>query len=764
VADESNDWSNGAGAGDRSAVRVNAGVASSVREALGELIRNARRMRDGGASLQIETEKPTMLIEAAAPDDVSSLAAEAALVDDSDDNRRATDEVPFSSLAASSLVAKAAESHRTQPGETPALPGLSSLAAGAADAIASPERINSSGDQLSSLAALAADSGPTPQSELRNPHSDEVIIEMGDRRYRVRGLAKNLSHEQMKVTLYVTRSLGPAGEGSREEALHVDALNLCSAYQRTGFAKQAAAELGVKEEVVKRDIGKLLLALEVLQDEMIRSAMQPKQKIVVLTDEETRQALELLRDPRLLDQLIPEHFDRCGLVGEVTNKKVGYLAAVSRKLDNPLGILIQSSSAAGKSSLMEAVLLFCPEEDTQKYTAMTGQSLFYMEGTDLKHKILAIAEAEGAQQASYALKTLQSEGVLKIASTGKDPATGRLVTQEYKVEGPTMIFSTTTAIDVDEELLNRCIILTVDEDREQTRAIHKLQRRLETIEGLWLEEERAHLVKLHQNAQRLLRPLKVVNHYANDLTFLDDKTRTRRDNKKYLVLIRSIALLYQYQREIKRGSGYGKSKEYIEVTVEDIERANELANEVLGRSLDELPPQTRKLLMLIDKMVTEACERLKMERCDYRFSRRQLREYTGWSDTQLRVHMARLVEMEYLLVHRGGRGYSFVYELLYEGQGKDGTPFMMGLIDVEKLRRNRATAEKPGSSGTTAGSVRQLEESSRVRSTSSRGEGVEFAGPTRVQNGGVAGGSRGRKKSVLANENGAEVDVEGKKG
>lgn len=67
---------------------------------------------------------------------------------------------------------------------------------------------------------------------------------------------------------------------------------------------------------------------------------------------------------------------------------------------------------------------------------MTGQSLFYLGETDLQHKILAIVEEEGAERASYALKLLQSEGEPTIASTGKDAATGRLVTQEYRVRGP----------------------------------------------------------------------------------------------------------------------------------------------------------------------------------------------------------------------------------------------------------------------------------------------------------------------------------------
>ena len=55
--------------------------------------------------------------------------------------------------------------------------------------------------------------------------------------------------------------------------------------------------------------------------------------------------------------------DRCGIVGESTNLLAGYLAAVSRKLDQPLAILIQSTSAAGKSSLMDAVLNLMPRSE-----------------------------------------------------------------------------------------------------------------------------------------------------------------------------------------------------------------------------------------------------------------------------------------------------------------------------------------------------------------------------------------------------------------
>lgn len=335
--------------------------------------------------------------------------------------------------------------------------------------------------------------------------------------------------------------------------------------------------------------------------------------------------------------------------------------------------------------------------------------------TNLSHKILAIVEEQGAERASYALKLLQSEGELTIASTGKDPATGRLITQEYHVEGPVMIFQTTTAVDMDEELLNRCIVLTVDEGREQTRAIHERQRRARTLEGVIARQERQRILCVHQNAQRLIRPLYVVNPFAAELRFPDHQTRMRRDHTKYLGLIEAVALLHQYQRPIKTVEHRGQKLRYIEVTREDIRIANRLAHEVLGRSLDELPPQTRRLLGLLDEMVTAECGRVAVDRCDFRFSRREVRERTGWGDTQLKVHLGRLVELEYVLVHRAsGHSQRFCYELVYAGRGGDG-PLLPGLISADELgskgydaNRSGAEANRSGQNGERSGCGRPL--------------------------------------------------------
>jgi DNA primase catalytic core len=635
--------------------------------------------------------------------------------------------------ARSPAEAPAIETAAAATTETPTEPTAAadppSLAATAEDLPATEATTEPPASPVTILESTAPEAVPVADAPCEH-QGEDVIFHFGDRRYRVRGLAKNTAFDSLKVNLL-------AGRGDH---FHVDTLDIYGARQRAIFLKQASTELGANEDVLKADLGKVLLKLEQLQDQQIRAALAPKDTTVRLTDEETAAALELLKDPKLLDRIL-EDFRRCGVVGEETNKLVGYLAAVSRKLDEPLAVVIQSSSAAGKSSLMEAVLAFMPEEERVKYAAMTGQSLFYMGETNLKHKILAIVEEEGASRASYALKVLQSEGELTIASTGKDPESGKLVTHEYRVEGPVMIFLTTTAIEIDEELLNRCLVLTVDEDREQTQAIHKIQREAHTLEGRLARAGKKDVLKVHRNAQRLLRPLMVVNPYARDLTFVDRQTRTRRDHMKYLTLIETVALLHQHQRPVKTAQQGVQAIEYIEVTLEDIAVANRLADQVLGRSLDELPPQTRRLLLLVDAHVTAECLRLSMEREDFRFSRREVRDATGWGNTQLKIHLGRLEDLEYLAVHRGSRGQGFVYELAYDGKGKDGTPFLSGLIELGSLGYD----EKK--SGVLAGWS---------------GLEAKKSGPSRAEVGGVSGGGRGELSAESPEGNGGNGHFEQK--
>lgn len=523
----------------------------------------------------------------------------------------------------------------------------------------------------------------------------DVVITFDDRHYRIHGLDKQLKAERLRVRITV----------ARRDLAHIDTLDLYVARLRKTFIREAAAELYVEAETIKRDVGRLLWKLEELQEERIRQGDRCAEPAVPpMTDQQREEALELLGDPKLLERIL-EDYDRCGLVGEETGKLLTYLAGVSRLLERPLAVLIQSSSAAGKTTLLSATLSFLPPEDQMEYSALTGQALYYMGRTELRHKVLAVAEEEGLAEAAYALKLLQSDGRLTIATAERQRETGRQQTRHYTVEGPVAMLLSTTAERPDAELAGRCLVIHVNEQPQQTAAIHRRQRQAYTLAGS--EADREAIRYRHQNAQRLLKPLGVVIPWAEQLSFRTDQTGMRRDHAKYLALIASITLVHQYQRKEVTRPGDGRRS--VVATIEDIRWANRLLSDAAGSHLDGLLPQTRQLLVLTSDYLQQRSVAENVPRTKLRFTQRALREALGWSDRPLRRQLARLVELEYVVAYRTGRGNQREYQLLYDGQGHDRQPVLLGLVDPSTLpsaaRRTRQNPKRPAESPCSGGKL-----------------------------------------------------------
>jgi hypothetical protein len=85
---------------------------------------------------------------------------------------------------------------------------------------------------------------------------------------------------------------------------------------------------------------------------------------------------------------------------------------------------------------------------------------------------------------------------------------------ENRVEGPTSVFITTTDPDTDPETKSRFFVTSIDEGREQTRAILAFQRQRQTLDGLNGNMAADAILKRHRNFQRLLQPVAVVNPFA----------------------------------------------------------------------------------------------------------------------------------------------------------------------------------------------------------------------------------------------------------
>ncbi len=504
--------------------------------------------------------------------------------------------------------------------------------------------------------------------------NEQLHFNFKERQYRLRGFNINRL-DQLRVNIKV----------SADDIFHLDTLDLYNARARENFITQSKKILSLENGHIHRDLTFIVDHLEGLQSNQLDQNSSPTEVEYEITELDKAEALSFLKSKNLFDQILTD-FKTCGHVGEENNLLLGYLAGVSRKLATPLAVLVISRSASGKTALQDAILSFTPPEDYEKYTRMTDQALFYKGEDSLKHKLLAIEEEKGANGCAYSLRNLQSSGGLSIATTTKDNITGKLKTDVYKVQGPTAIMITTTASEeADFETYNRFIILTVDESVGQTKKILEQQRLNESIEGIIAKRNREKVQVKHYNAQRLLKTLEVANPYSNQLTFIDTILRARREQPKYLALIKTVALLRQYQKDIKTSEGI----QYIEVDLKDIKTANKIANEILGRNLDELCPPARNLLIEIKRMIDTIAEREGIEPYDVKFNRRDIREFTKWSDYQIRCHLKQLEELEYLYPVKGSPGKQYSYKLLWDGQGTDGHKFLMGLIDVEKIKDHK---------------------------------------------------------------------------
>ncbi len=517
---------------------------------------------------------------------------------------------------------------------------------------------------------LITDNNPKQQAvkkerEESTTTAEGITYTKEKRLYEVRGISK--SGNKLKATV----------KGVCNKRFHVDTVDFYSARSRSYLVRGLAELFGVEEKAISRDLEKLTLLTE---EYTVQSAVDTGTPTEIPAGEKD-EALRFLMNPDLLEEIVTD-IETVGYTGEEMNKLLCYIAAISRKTDEPLSMMIQSRSAAGKSCLQDSILSLIPEEDYIKYTRLTDQALFYKDGS-LAHKILAIEELDGMNGALYSIRTIQSSKKITIAYTGKDPVSGKMQTEENTVEGPLMVFITTTQAEIDGETASRFMFISVDESQEMTEKILARQRKSHTLDGFLAKLQGTDIIRKHQNANRLLLPLKVVNPYAELLTFTSKSLRARRDNTKYLNLISSIAYLYQYQRKKHKVDYGGKIVKYINVTLSDIGHANRMAAEVLGRSLDELSPPSRKLLTLVREMNEQQAEEGDKES---HFTRRDIREYSGWSDFQVKTHIRQLEELEYIYSATGRKGKEYVYELLYTGGGEDGKPFVIGLTEVTQLK------------------------------------------------------------------------------
>jgi len=245
----------------------------------------------------------------------------------------------------------------------------------------------------------------------------------------------------------------------------------------------------------------------------------------------------------------------------------------------------------------------------------------------------------------------------------------------------------TTDQRINPENANRCFELYLDESEAQTQAIFSAQRRARSLDGWRHERKKAQVLKVHHNAQRLLRSLKVIIPFVELIEFPPSWLRGRRDHDRFLSLIEGIAFLHQHQRTIGRDG----SEEYIEASIEDYALAYDLAHQVFADGSGDLPKPERDFLAQVETLVEDAAKKAKTKVSEFWFTRRMVREVVKLPDHLIKRHMREIEDLEYVQVQRAVSGGSFRYRLL---PNKKAPALLAGLLAPEALAQKAEKAEQ----------------------------------------------------------------------
>jgi len=447
------------------------------------------------------------------------------------------------------------------------------------------------------------------------------------------------------------------------ERKYQDTVDLLSARSRRSFAEQCSVVLMTEAAMVELNLSRLMDAIEADLEGKSQVAA-PTLGTAPLSDDEIKLGMSFLRNPEMFRELTAD-LDTLGYVGEETNKRIAYLVATSRILPDPLNLLVVSSAAAGKSFLIETVRKLVPDQDVLSLTSLSEQALNYMGADALVHKLLILGEAVHSDSVQHSIREMISSKELSRMVVSKNERTGKMESRvEHTKAVVSLMMSTTSAENVNDENLTRYLVIHADEGEEQTRRIHRNQNRRFSLEHLQVRHEVVpKIIAKHHAVQRLLKPVHVVNPYWDKLEFPSLRVRSRRDNQQLNSLIVAIAFLKQYQRERKNLNGL----EYVEATMNDYQEAKELfLTGILRQTYMEFPESLIKLFDSIRDLCRDKAKVYDLASTSVSFDINELRLRVGFLGLEsIQKYMRKLIELEYVGTQGSRqRGQRTLYRLI----------------------------------------------------------------------------------------------------
>ena len=479
------------------------------------------------------------------------------------------------------------------------------------------------------------------RGKLNTDNPELILYETDLLHITILGGIKITGLDRLRVTLKIKK---------KEYSHHLPvrhSLDLYHSKQVEQLAQKMAESLEIGTAESERTISQLTGALENYRQNKLELLKPKKTEKKEMTEGERAEAIKYLKSKKLLRNTLQD-IAKSGIVGETNNSLIAYLAYTSRKREKPLHIMCLGASGTGKTYLQEKVSELIPEEDKIEITSLSDNAFYYFGREELKHKLILIEDLDGAENVLYPLRELQSKRRISKTVTLKDNK-GNLKTITLRVEGPVCVSGCTTRERIYEDNANRCILLYIDDSSEQDKRIMTYQQKASA--GNINASEEYQITEKLKNVQRLLKPIKVVNPYAEIIDLPQEVFKPRRTLLLLLSFIETIAFYHQYQREIKTNPITGQ--QYIESTKEDVQAAFSLMKEVLFSKSDELTKASRNFL-----------ERLKKEvKSGEIFYSNQLRKKLRIPSSTLKRYLIELTRNGYVKIKGGSKYRGFEYEI-----------------------------------------------------------------------------------------------------
>ncbi len=466
--------------------------------------------------------------------------------------------------------------------------------------------------------------------------------------YILGGISQDLS--ALKITLLIEEL-----SNNRKERTKIDL------YERESvkvFADQLAEAFNQFAETVEAELLALTEALEKYRErqyEQAKAILKNTRHAGLISNEQKQICLDFLKQPDLI-QRIDQMIDTAGVVGEERTRKLLFIIASTYKMSDPLHALVQGSSGSGKSHLINTIGSCLPPEDVMSMTRVTSKSFYHYNKDELVDKLMLIQDFDGLdEEAQYAFRELQSAGNISSSTTYKDRS-GNIISTVKVVRSHFASLLATTKAEIYYDNMSRSLIIGVDESDEQTQKIIDHQNK--RLAGLIDIREERKAKEFLQNCMRCIKPLEVVNRYADKITLPLKAKMLRRLNNHYQGFVKQVTILHQHQRQ-KDEQGR------LIAEPEDLKLACDILFDAIMLKVDDLDSSLRQFFDRMKDYAKQLAKENNKTHTETVFTQREIRLALNASKSMCFRFMEDLELLEYVQKTGGYANRGFKYKIVF---------------------------------------------------------------------------------------------------